>query len=324
VSAWRRFKRPLPMAGLITVALLVGVALFADLLASDLPLAIRTGGRTYLLPAWFEPPELRGATIDALEKQIAGESDAWLVRPPVPYGPHRTDLASALAPPSALHPLGTDELGRDVLARMVHGAQVSLSVGFVAVLLYVVIGVALGAAAGYFGGRVDLVVSRLTEVLMSFPTFFLVLCVLGLLRAPSLLPVMIVLGLTRWTDISRLVRGEVLRVRELDFVIASRALGAGSLRVIVSHLLPHAMGPVLVSATFGIAGAILLESALSFLGFGVPPPHPSWGELLTQAHRYVTYPGAWWLTVYPGLALFLTLTAFNLVGEGLRDAFDPR
>ncbi|MHB8874277.1 MAG: ABC transporter permease, partial [Myxococcaceae bacterium] len=226
--------------------------------------------------------------------------------------------------PDREHPLGTDEVGRDVLARLVHGARVSLSVGFVAVALYVLIGLIVGALAGYYGGVVDAVVSRITEVMMTFPTFFFILAVLGLMRVRTIYPIMLVLGLTRWTDVSRLVRAEVLRLKTLEYVQASRALGASDLRIITRHLLPNAMGPVLVAATFGVAGAILIESSLSFLGFGVPPPAASWGELLSQAHRYVTHPGAWWLTLYPGLAIFLTVTSFNLVGEGLRDALDPR
>ncbi len=323
------WRRPLSALALSCVALMCLVALGADLLASDLPLLARVDGRLRVLPQVLGSVGGGGGAfahedLASLRERVATQADGWLLPPPIPYGPQRTDVVHALAPPSAEHPFGTDELGRDVLARMVHGARASLSVGFVAVALYVLLGTLLGALAGYYGGKVDAVISRLTEVMMSFPTFFLVLAVLGLMRVTSLLPVMVVLGLTRWTDVSRLVRAEVLRLRELDFVEASRALGASPTRIVLRHLLPNAMGPVLVAATFGVAGAILLESALSFLGFGVPPPAASWGELLTQAHRYVTHPGAWWLTLFPGLALFVTVTAFNLLGEALRDEWDPR
>ena len=322
---WRRLRRrPAALAALGIIALLTLLALGADLVASDKPVAARIGGTLYLVPAWTDPAALRGETNQSLRAKAEGDPDAWLVEPLVPFGPNQTALTDALAPPGGAHLLGTDELGRDVLARLVHGARTSLGVGLTAVLLYVVIGAALGAVAGWFGGRVDSLISRATEVVLSFPTFFLVLAILGVMRVSSLWPVVVVIALTRWTDVSRLVRAEVLKLRTAEFVQASRALGAGHGRVLVRHLLPNALGPVLVAAAFGVAGAIVLETALSYLGFGVPPPAPSWGELLTQAHRYVTYPGAWWLTLYPGLAIFLTVAAFNLLGDALRDALDPR
>lgn len=317
-------RRPLALLALGVVAALALVALGADLIASDKPIAARIGSELYLLPALTEPPALRSHTISTLREAIAAQEGAWMWEPIIPFGPNQTSVTEMLKAPDEAHLLGTDELGRDVLARLVHGARVSLTVGLIAVSIYVLLGLLLGAAAGYYGGRVDAVISRATEVMMTFPTFFLVLCVLGLMRVKSLVPIMIVIGLTRWTDVSRLVRAEILKLKAQEFVSASRALGASDLRVVARHLVPNALGPVLVAATFGVASAILLETALSFLGFGVPPPAPSWGELLTQAHRYVTYPGAWWLTVFPGLAIFITVTALNLVGEGLRDALDPR
>lgn len=237
----------------------------------------------------------------------------------IPFGPNQTDLESTLQPPSSTHLFGTDEIGRDVLARVIHGARISLAVGVLSVALYVVLGIFFGALAGYYGGRVDAVISRVSETLMSFPTLFLVLSVMGLTRVKTVIPILLVIGLTRWPDVARLVRAEVLRLRALDFVQASRALGASDARLLLRHLIPHALPPVLVAAAYGVPSAILIESALSFLGFGVPPPAPSWGELLTQAHRYVTYPGAWWLTLFPGLALFVTVGGFHLLGEGLRD-----
>ncbi len=324
-GAWSRFKRRrLAVIALGVVGLLLVGALAADLIASDKPVAARVDGRLWLLPAWTQPSALRNDTVISVRERVSAQPDGWMVEPLIPWGPNQTDVEGALAEPSAEHPMGTDELGRDVLARLVHGTRVSLAIGLIAVVLYVAIGVVLGLLAGFYGGRIDALISRCTEVMLSFPTLFLVLCVLGLMKVKTLVPVMVVIGLTRWTDVARLVRAEALRLRESEFVLASRALGASDARVLGRHVLPNALGPVMVSATFGIASVILLESALSFLGFGVPPPTASWGELLTQAQRYVTYPGAWWLTLYPGLALFLTVTAFNLMAEGLRDALDPR
>lgn len=324
-ALWRRLRRRVwTLVALAVIGVMSVFALFAELWAAELPIAVRIDGQTWVLPALTRPSALRGDTVQSLQARVAGDPSAWLIPPLVPYGPNQPSLEETLLPPDGRHPLGTDEVGRDVFARMVHGARVSLTVGLVAVALYVLIGVFLGAIAGFVGGRVDGVISRITEVMLAFPTFFLVLAVMGLMRVETLIPVMVVIGLTRWTDVSRLVRAEVLKLRTHDFIEASRALGAGPARVLLRHVLPNALGPVWVAATFGIAGAILLETALSFLGFGVPPPAPSWGELLTQAHRYIAYPGAWWLAVFPGVAIFLTVTAFNLLGEGLRDALDPR
>ncbi len=241
----------------------------------------------------------------------------WLT----PYSPDYYDLNQILEGPSFSHWLGTDDLGRDVLSRLIYGSQVSLSVGFVAVGIYVAIGIILGALAGYYGGWIDIVISRAIEVMLCFPTFFLILAVLAFV-GPSIYNIMIVIGVTQWTGIARLVRGEFLKFREREFVLAARQAGASDLRLIFKHLLPNALAPVLVSSSFGVASAILTESALSFLGFGVPPQVPSWGAILSQAQSYMDV--AWWLTLSPGMAIFITITAYNLVGEGLRDAVDPR
>ncbi len=235
--------------------------------------------------------------------------------------PTAYDLDAILLPPCAPHPLGTDEEGRDVLARMIYGTRVSLSVGFISVFLYVAIGILFGALAGYFGGWVDMAISRVIEVMMCFPTFFLILAVLAFI-GPSLTNIMIVIGVTSWPGIARLVRGEFLKLRRQDFVTAGKTVGAGSARLIFRHILPNSLAPVLVSATFGITSAILTESSLSFLGFGVQPPTPSWGEILSQSRDFMDI--AWWLAIFPGLAIFISITAYNLVGEGLRDAIDPR
>jgi peptide/nickel transport system permease protein len=225
-----------------------------------------------------------------------------------------------LPPGEKGHILGTDNLGYDVLARIIHGTQVALSVGIVAMGIAAIIGIALGSLAGYFGGRADMVISRLIEIVICFPLLFLILTVLAFLP-PSIYNIMIVIGITGWTGIARLVRGEILKVREMDYVKAARASGLPDTRILWRHVLPNALAPVFVSISFGIAGAILTETALSFLGFGVQPPDPSWGQILSLAREY---PSRIWLTVFPGLAIFITVTGYNMVGEALRDALDPR
>ena len=235
--------------------------------------------------------------------------------------PNNVDLASRLLPPDHAHRLGTDDLGRDVLSRVIHGARVSLTVGFTATAIALLIGSFLGALAGYYGGAVDWIVSRLIEVVLCFPFLLLVLAIVALFR-PSFITIMIALGLTSWTTEARFIRGEFLRIREMEFAQAARASGARDSRIIFRHLLPNALAPVLVSASFGVAAAILTESALSFLGMGVPPPTASWGNMLYSAEQYLEY--AWWLALFPGVAIFVTVAAFNIVGDRIRDAFDPR
>jgi peptide/nickel transport system permease protein len=316
---WRQFRRkPLAMAGLVVVVFLGLVAVFAPALANDVPIHMVKGGESYWLPYWISYPEL--VNFDYKNWQPGEGDSAW--RPIVPHSPLSQDLRNRKAKPDGAHWLGTDDRGRDVLARMVWGTRISMSIGFVAVGISVLIGAVVGCLAGYYGGWIDLLIQRVIEILMCFPTFFLILAIIAFLR-PSIWNIMAVLGLLGWTGIARLVRGEFLKLREGEFALAARASGLSDGRVMFRHLLPNALAPVLVSATFGIAGAILTESGLSFLGFGVQPPTASWGELLKQSQRLVSS-GIWWLVVFPGAAVFLTVTAFNLVGEGLRDAMDPR
>jgi len=318
-TVWGEFKRDrLAAGGLVVILLLIGVALFEDLIAGNKPIALRWEGRLYF-PALVDYAEFAGADFKRMAKR-AGEGDFFLF-PPVRFSPTESDLMVVLEPPSSTHFFGTDDRGRDVSSRIVHGTRISLSVGFVAVGISMLIGVFLGAIAGYYGGRTDFIVSRLFEVMMTFPVFFLILTILAF-RNPSIYNIMIVIGATSWTGIARLVRGEFLRLRKNAYVEAAVALGAGDLRVMMRHMLPNGIAPVLVSATFGVAGAVLVESALSFLGFGIPPPQPSWGDVLSQSKKYVDF--AWWLVLFPGLAIFITVTSFNLVGEGFRDASDPR
>ncbi len=220
------------------------------------------------------------------------------------------------------HLFGTDESGRDVLVRVIHGARVSLSVGFVSVFLATVIGLVMGSLAAYYAGWVDMAISRFVEIMMCFPSFFLILAVIAVLDRRSIVNIMLVIGLTSWTGVARLVRGEMLRQKRMDYVSASIALGAPDTRTIFRHILPNAMAPVLVSISFGITGAILTEAGLSFIGFGVTPPTPTWGQLLSETRDSPL--ANWWLAVFPGIVLFLSVVAYNLVGEALRDALDPR
>jgi peptide/nickel transport system permease protein len=238
-----------------------------------------------------------------------------------PYDPTTIDVYNVLLPPSTEHLLGTDELGRDLLSRIIWGSRVSLKVGLVAVGIALCIGTLIGAVAGFYGGKIDAVLMRFVDIMLAFPTFFLILAVIAILE-PSIFTIMAVIGITSWMDVARLVRAEFLTLKERDFVDAAKAAGVSNPRLIFKHLLPNALSPVFVAATFGIAGAILVESGLSFLGLGVQPPEPSWGNILTSGKDNIEV--AWWLSLYPGLAILITVLSYNLVGEGLRDALDPR
>lgn len=238
-----------------------------------------------------------------------------------PQDPFAQDLMSRLQPPSSAHWLGTDDLGRDVFSRLVYGSRISLSVGFVAVGIALIIGVTLGLIAGYKGGKIDALIMRSVDVMLSIPTIFLILVVLAFL-GPNIYNVMAVIGLTAWPGLTRLVRGETLSVRERDYIQAAIIAGLPDRRILFIHILPNVAAPILVSATLGVAGAVLTESGLSFLGLGVQPPMPSWGNVLAIGKDYLHI--AWWLTLFPGLAILITVLAFNLLGEGLRDVLDPR
>jgi peptide/nickel transport system permease protein len=238
-----------------------------------------------------------------------------------PHDPVEPDLKNILTGPTWSHPFGTDTLGRDVFSRVIYGSRISLLVGFVSVGIATLIGIMIGAVSGYSGGILDELIMRFVDLMMCFPTFFLILAVIALLE-PSIWNIMIVIGLTNWMGIARLVRAEILSIKGKEYVLAAKAMGFPRRRIIFGHVLPNALSPVYVVATLGIGGAILTESALSFLGIGVQPPTPSWGNILTQAKDNIEV--AWWLSLYPGLAIFLTVMGYNLLGEGLRDVFDPR
>ncbi len=301
--AWRAFRRNGPAV----VGLAVVLGFFALALVG---LALTKGSRPVLDPREVRLPDRLRA----------------------PFARPVADQPRAQLPRLGIYLLGTDELGRDVFARMLEGAFVSLSVGFVAVGLAVGIGIVVGGVAGYYGptrlgvGRlrlltVDTLVTGLIDVMLSFPTFFLILTVVAVLK-PSIWNIMVVIGLTSWEGTARFVRAEILSLREQEFIHAAQAAGARGRRVILRHLVPNAVGPVLVSATLGVAGAILTESSLSFLGFGVPPPAATWGNILADGKRYIF--DAPWLTLVPGTAILVVVLAFNLFGEGIRDAVNPR
>lgn len=323
---WRQFRRnSLGMLSLGFVGLLAAVAILADFLANDKPIVAAVRGE-FIVPVLKQYAVELGldswgqwAQVDW--KQLPYD---WAIWPPVPYRPETTDPTLQTLRdrrPSAEHWLGTDEIGRDVLAGIIHGTRYALSIGFVAMGIALVIGILLGALAGYYGGVVDILISRLIEMVLTLPTFFLIITVVAMVQQGSLWLIMALIGLTGWTGVARFVRGEVLRVRSMEYVMAAQALGYSSWRIIVRHVLPNALAPVLVAAAFGVANAVLIESALSFLGFGVPPTVVTWGSMLAKARGTVT---TWWIVVFPGLMIFLTVAAYNLIGDALRDALDPR
>lgn len=346
---WTQLKKNRDaMVGLWIISAIVLTALLAPVLANDQPIVAKYKGKvqfpafTTYVDIWVPWQSMRNAMKSwkvgdsfpfgdhypdlgnlswkqALEKDAANVS--WSVMPPVPWHPNHFDATALKSQPSDLHKLGTDDTGRDVFARIIHGCAVAVLVGVIAMGIASFIGITLGVTAGYFGGWVDLVLSRFTEIIMCFPTFFVIIAVISFLEK-SILNIMLVIGLFGWTGIYRLIRGEVLKCKSLDYVMAAKALGVPTRRIMFRQILPNAVAPVFVSVAFGIAGAVLTETSLSFLGFG-DTSMPSWGEIVSQGRQYVTH-GLTYLVIWPGLTIFITLTAFNLFGQGLRDAMDPR
>ncbi len=313
------------------IVLLLLISILAPLIANDKPL-ILIGKEAIFFPAFSDYALLR-PFIELPDlppdgwKELAAEEEWKALFPPIPYSYRSTDIDSVLHSPSFNHLMGTDSLGRDILSRMIHGSTISLKVGIIAMGISLLIGVILGSLAGYYRGFIDIIISRIIEIVMCFPTLFLILAVIAIdppiiRRIEPLSKIMIVIGFVSWTGIARYVRGEFIKLKETEYTHAAKALGAKNARIIFRHILPNSLAPVLVSAAFGIAGAILAESALSFLGLGVQPPSPSWGSILSEAQRYIQH--AWWLALFPGSAIFLTVLSYNLLGEGIRDAFDPR
>jgi peptide/nickel transport system permease protein len=316
------FGRPTNTIALGFLLVVAAVALLADFLASDKPIACHVGGRLYLFPNVIEYKELTDQDNQTIAAAIA-DRGGFAVLPPIPYGPNQVKIRGRvrwLEAPSARHLLGTDDSGRDVLARIVHGARSAELVGVGSMILSTLLGVLLGALAAYFGGIADKLVRVLVESLSAFPAFFLILAIQGLLGVASPFQLMIVIAATRFPDVAQVTRAEVLRTVNEEYVDAARALGLNHAQILFRHVLPGAVGPVIVSATFGVASAILIESTLSFLGYGVLPPTASWGQLLTDAFDN---DGCYWLALFPGLVLTATVLCVNLVGEGLRGAVDP-
>lgn len=239
-----------------------------------------------------------------------------------PFDPYRVDLDAVMAPPSGTHLFGTDYLGRDLLSRVLHGGRISLAIGVLAVLISGVVGTTVGAVAGFAGGWLDEVLMRITDIVLAFPTALLALAVMAVFEDPTIGKIFIVLGLVGWANIARLVRAEVMAVKERDYVLAARSVGVGPLGVVLRHVLPNTLGTLLVALTLGVASNILTEAWLSFLGLGAQPPLPSWGAMITEGQFYLTTRP--WVCLFPGAAIMLTVLGFNMLGDGLRDVLDPR
>ncbi len=254
---------------------------------------------------------------------------AAVAAPLSPYDPEKSNIAERFQPPSLQHPMGTDGLGRDLLTRVLYGGRISLTVGGLVVLITLTLGVTIGAVAGYAGGIVDTILMRLTDATLSLPSLLVLILLSAILREVelplfqrnSVLTIAVVIGLLSWTTFARLVRATFLTLREMDFVTASRSLGASGPRIVIKHILPNSIGPIIVESTLELGYAIIEESGLSFLGFGIQPPTPSWGNLLSNAQEnFLRYP---WLAIFPGLMIFLAIISVNYIGDGLRDAYDP-
>ncbi len=339
-ETWHRYRqRKLAMLAMVYVVCMAFVAIFSPAIAGTKPIICRYKGHIYF-PAlgyfhrsWenpiFRTDHFRGIYRGNLKKK---DPNSWAIWPLVYQDPYRrvrsgewegrpANPTRDLGRPSRLNWFGTTRAGVDVFAEMVHGTRTAMLVGFVSMGIAGLIGMTLGGLAGYFGGWIDMLLSRLIEFVMCIPPLVLILALIAVLEHPTIWYLMAVLGLTGWTGIARLMRSEFIRLREADFVTAARALGVDWFGIMFRHIFRNGLAPVLVPITFGIASAILIESALSFLGFGAPPPNPSWGALFEAGRSNLQM---WWLIVFPGLAIFFTVLAYNLIGEGLQEATDPR
>jgi len=308
--------RARPRIAALIVATFVLTGIFADVLASDLPIVCSVQGSIYLMPCVSRPAALAGW--DNARINSAGFS----IEPLVAFGPmQETPLIAAPPLTQAGHPLGTDAHGRDVFARLVHASRTALAIGGLGVVAIILVGSALGALAGFFGRRIDSIVSRVVDVLSSFPALVLLVVIQALQERPTAGGLVLAIGLTRWPEIARLVRGEVLVVSSRDYALAARALGASPLRVLWRHVLPNVKGPMLVAGALAPPQLVVLDASLSFLPVGIPPPAASWGEMLGELRDS---PTSWWLVVFPGAALVVLALVLNVLGESLRDAFDPK
>jgi peptide/nickel transport system permease protein len=333
---WLQFKKNRPaMACLGGIGLLAIIALSADLIAGNKPYYMEYKDKSFY-PAFrqyavyggdvlriigVQPPDFLNWPKELRRRKNFKKYKAdYVIMPLIPYGPKEINLRGKYEPPSGEHWLGSDRLGRDVMTGLIHGTRYALTIGLVSVGISLIVGVTLGALAGYFGGWIDLALSRLFELWSAIPGLLLIITASAFFPA-SLFFVMIIIGLTGWVGIARLTRSQFLQVRGNEYVSAARALGYSNMRIMFVHILPNAIAPVLVPAAFGVAGAILIESGLSFLGVGVPAESITWGAILAGARSNFA---AWWLVVVPGIAIFMTVTMYNLLGDGLRDALDPK
>lgn len=336
------------MAALAFVAFLTLVALTAPMIVGTKPIVCKYNGKiyfpftTYYLrtiglqrmrlrwEADFINDKFRDVYPENLKEK---DPDSWAVWPLVYQDPYRRvrdgewpgqpgNKLGYEGVPNRYNFFGTDNRGVDVFAQMVHATQIALMVGIISMGIASVVGIIIGAVSGYFGGWVDTLLSRLIEFVLCVPTMVLILALIAIIDKITIWHMMILIGLTGWTSIARLTRAEFMKIREIEYVSAARSLGAGTIRVMFIHILRNALAPILVPISFGIASAILTESALSFLGFGAPPPNPSWGTLLNEGRTNIQ--AMWWLIVFPGLAIFSTVLAYNLIGEGVQEATDPR
>ena len=343
IQSWRRFRRrKMAMLALLYIGFLSLVAIFSPLIAGTKPIVCRYKGEVYFpcieyyIRGWKYPIFLKDRFRNVFPKNLKKKDpDSWAIFPLVYQDPYRRvrkgewedrpgNQSGAEGRPSQLNLFGTyGTSGIDIFASMVHGTRIALLVGFVSTGIAAVIGITVGAIAGYLGGWVDMLLSRLIELVLCIPSLVLILALLVTIDRPSIWHMMAILGLTGWTSMARLTRAEFLKLRQSEFVVAARSIGAGRLRIMFRHILPNSLAPVMVPIAFGIAAAILIEAGLSLLGFGAPPPNPSWGTILNSGKTTIQA-GYWWQIVFPGTAIFLTVLAYNLIGEGIQEATDPR
>jgi peptide/nickel transport system permease protein len=337
-ESWQRFRqRKLAMSALCFVVFLALTAVLSPAIVGTKPIVAKYKGNiyfpamSYFNPRWENEIFFRDDfRMHYSENLKAKDPQSWAIWPLIYQDPYRRIREGewpgqpgnkSYMPPNRHNLFGTTHPGVDVFAQMVHGTRIALLVGIVATGIAAVIGIFVGALAGFFRGAVDMVLSRIIEMVMCIPVLVLILALLAVLDTPTIWHLMVVLGATGWTGIARLTRGEFLRLGQMEYVSAARALGFGRLRVMFRHILPNSLAPVLVPISFGIAAAILIESGLSFLGFGAPPPNPSWGTLLNAGRSNLQM---WWLLLFPGIAIFLTVLCYNLIGEGIQEATDPK
>ncbi len=311
---WSRYKKSrLGVVALAMIIIFSLIAILSPVLANDRPIVMLGNGLS--MPAMF-PPKIEPEDWTEYVK----DNNYFAIFPIIRHSPIKIDIFDRFAPPSLNHPMGTDNLGRDVASRMIHGSWVSLRVGFAATIITLILGLIFGMLAGYYGGIVDIIISRFIEIVICFPSFFLILALMSVVE-PSVWNIILVLGIFGWTGVARLIRAEFFKIKNMEYIDAARLTGISNMKIILKHILPNALTPVLIYLAFGVSSAILAESGLSFLGFGVQPPTASWGQIMDVAQQNLRN---WWLFVFPGFAIFYTVFGYNILGETLRDALDPK